>query len=250
MLRFFRLIRRKLIEEQKVRQYIYYAIGEILLVVIGILIALQVNNWNEKRIERNLRDDLIARYAKDLSSNKEYLESRMSEMAGDLKIIDDITVRLKNDPIHPDTLMKIGLIEFYPNYYSFAELKNDTYSSLVSNNELRIMPDELSSKMIAINFQMNDLIRAQALVSEFYRNSVTDYTSRYPMPEGNSIYSLSTSESLWNSLNKEEWMMAFNGVMFTKKASYLSVLPRADSLLLSINETLTHISHEYSNELN
>ena len=51
MLKFLRHIRKKLIEEDNVRKYLLYAIGEILLVVIGILIALQVNNWNEHRLE-------------------------------------------------------------------------------------------------------------------------------------------------------------------------------------------------------
>ena len=47
MLKFFRRIRRKLIDEGNLKKYLIYAIGEILLVVIGILIALQINNWNE-----------------------------------------------------------------------------------------------------------------------------------------------------------------------------------------------------------
>jgi len=59
MLRFFRTIRKKLIEEDNVRKYLLYAVGEILLVVIGILLALQVNNWNEER--------------KNLAKEKEYL---------------------------------------------------------------------------------------------------------------------------------------------------------------------------------
>jgi len=50
MLRFFRTIRKKMIEQENVSKYLLYAIGETLLVVIGILIALQVNNWNEVRI--------------------------------------------------------------------------------------------------------------------------------------------------------------------------------------------------------
>ena len=49
MLKFFRRIRRKLLNEGSLRKYLVYAIGEILLVMVGILLALQVNNWNEGR---------------------------------------------------------------------------------------------------------------------------------------------------------------------------------------------------------
>jgi hypothetical protein len=48
MIKFFRKIRRQLFSENKFSKYLLYAIGEILLVVIGILIALSINNWNEK----------------------------------------------------------------------------------------------------------------------------------------------------------------------------------------------------------
>lgn len=49
MIKFFRKIRQRLLMEQKTAQYLKYAIGEIILVVIGILIALELNNWNEER---------------------------------------------------------------------------------------------------------------------------------------------------------------------------------------------------------
>ena len=52
MLRFFRQIRQRLLTENKFSKYLLYAIGEILLVVIGILIALQVDSWNEERIQK------------------------------------------------------------------------------------------------------------------------------------------------------------------------------------------------------
>jgi len=49
MIKFFRKIRYDLMEKNKTGKYLKYAIGEIVLVVIGILIALQINNWNEER---------------------------------------------------------------------------------------------------------------------------------------------------------------------------------------------------------
>ncbi|NER11696.1 hypothetical protein SAMN06265375_10556 [Muriicola jejuensis] len=52
MIKFFRRIRYDLMEKNKAGQYLKYAIGEIILVVIGILIALSINNYNEERILR------------------------------------------------------------------------------------------------------------------------------------------------------------------------------------------------------
>ena len=49
MIKFFRKIRQSLLSENKISKYLLYAIGEILLVVIGILIALSINNWNQER---------------------------------------------------------------------------------------------------------------------------------------------------------------------------------------------------------
>ena len=49
MIRFFRSIRQQLMNENKPAKYLKYAVGEVLLVMIGILLALQVNNWNEGR---------------------------------------------------------------------------------------------------------------------------------------------------------------------------------------------------------
>ena len=54
MLKFFRKIRQKLISEGNLKRYLIYAVGEILLVMIGILLALQVNNWNERNKARNI----------------------------------------------------------------------------------------------------------------------------------------------------------------------------------------------------
>ena len=53
MIKFFRKIRQNLLMENKTGKYFKYAIGEIVLVVIGILIALQINNWNEKHQAQN-----------------------------------------------------------------------------------------------------------------------------------------------------------------------------------------------------
>ena len=60
MIKFFRKIRQRLLTENKFSKYLLYAIGEIVLVVIGILIALQINNCNEERIDPELKREVLS----------------------------------------------------------------------------------------------------------------------------------------------------------------------------------------------
>ena len=60
-MKIFRKIRFQLLEKGKTSQYLKYAIGEILLVVIGILIALQINNWNEATKEQRILKDYLVK---------------------------------------------------------------------------------------------------------------------------------------------------------------------------------------------
>ena len=66
MLRFFRQIRKRLLTENRFSKYLLYAVGEILLVVIGILIALQVDTWNEDRIEKKAQQLSLNKLKEDL----------------------------------------------------------------------------------------------------------------------------------------------------------------------------------------
>ena len=72
MLTFFRRIRKGLLEGGRTSKYLLYAIGEIALVVIGILIALQINNWNEERKEKVLESKIHNQLYEELINSYEY----------------------------------------------------------------------------------------------------------------------------------------------------------------------------------
>jgi len=78
VLKFFRRIRQKLLSEGHLRKYLVYALGEIALVVIGILIALQINNWNEWRKERATEIELLNSLKEEITANIRQLEDGMS----------------------------------------------------------------------------------------------------------------------------------------------------------------------------
>ena len=74
MIKFFRKIRQKLLSENKFSKYLLYAVGEILLVIIGILIALSINNWNEHRKLKIEEQSSLKDLRGEVASNIEALE--------------------------------------------------------------------------------------------------------------------------------------------------------------------------------
>lgn len=105
MIKIFRKTRQRLLAENKFRKYLVYAIGEIILVVIGILIALQINNWNESR-----KNDLLL---------KQYEQSLIRELRTDL-------IRLKSlDSVNSAKKMAIQ------NYFDYYNSENSETEELL-----------------------------------------------------------------------------------------------------------------------
>ena len=81
MIKFFRHIRKSLLEQNKMGKYFKYAIGEIILVMIGILLALQVNNWNNNRIAQNEEKEVITKLHNDFLENKKNLNTYLDGLS-------------------------------------------------------------------------------------------------------------------------------------------------------------------------
>src|SRR5210317_1476581 len=104
MINFFRKIRQQLLSQNKVSKYLLYAIGEIVLVVIGILIALQINNWNEERRDRIIEQKVLEGLAKNLEMNIERFEKRLNNIQMYSKSGEIILSIIENKREETDTL--------------------------------------------------------------------------------------------------------------------------------------------------
>ncbi|MDX1333967.1 MAG: DUF6090 family protein [Robiginitalea sp.] len=78
MIRFFRTIRQRILTENKFNKYLLYAIGEILLVVVGILLALQIDTWNEQQKQRQESREFTMRLEKEVLKNIASAEAEMA----------------------------------------------------------------------------------------------------------------------------------------------------------------------------
>ena len=137
MIHFFRKIRHHLFAEKKFQKYLFYAIGEIILVVIGILIALQINNWNERRllneseiksyynIKQQLLDD-----QKELTEVKKFnrYHSKVYEFANNIISSQDYN---KQD--------SLALCAMRLAWYSDFHRSGNIYETLVNSGDLKLL---------------------------------------------------------------------------------------------------------------
>ncbi len=171
MINFFRKTRKKLANDNKFFTYSRYAIGEIVLVVIGILIALQINNWNEgqrarseeKFLLENLHDDLQA-----ASTQSEGFIKREELLIDRLILALDIHPAGKTAPpeFYVDSVIINMIWEFESNVpvvNSYAEIKNTGKTSLIRNREIRQKFTNLELRINYLNTQVKDRLTVQQI---------------------------------------------------------------------------------------
>ncbi len=131
MIKFFKIIRQKLLPQNKVSKYLIYAAGEIVLVVVGILIALQINNWNEYQKERKTELQVLKEVAENLEANILRLQSMIERCNIDNQSADIITSVVDNNLAYSDSLNKYFYYALNPvdegpflSYVGFESLKN------------------------------------------------------------------------------------------------------------------------------
>jgi hypothetical protein len=125
-------------------KYLLYAFGEILLVVIGILIALQINNWNDERKNRQKEASILNQIHKDFLSNKVQLDSIKANNLAVLKGCDALLSQMpfKKDSIQTDSIRKsfsiiFSVKTFNPSNGAVEALINSSSFDLIQNDTLR-----------------------------------------------------------------------------------------------------------------
>lgn len=97
MVKIYRNIRQKLLSESKTGKYIKYAVGEIVLVVIGILIALQVNNWNEGRKSKLQQTVFLKNIRQDLMNDLVQLDKIIDYQTKKLQVVTALSEELTHE---------------------------------------------------------------------------------------------------------------------------------------------------------
>lgn len=136
-MKLFRKIRQALIKEGNLKRYLLYAIGEILLVMIGISLAFQLDNWNENRIKKNAEIKYYENIRDQIADDKALVTRQIhfnNRYMAQFNYANEILET--NDRTRMDTL---GLIVRNLTQYSDFDKKGNIYETLVNSGEIKLL---------------------------------------------------------------------------------------------------------------
>ena len=195
MIKFFRRLRQKLLEENRFSKYLLYAFGEIILVVIGILIALQLNNWNEaqklKETERIILADLKSEFLENIESAEGSIE---------LNLLNSQTCVQINDLIQSDSLQyyqkKLDSCLVQLGYISSYKPDRGVMDQIINSGKINVLSNpKLRSSITKLNSTIDEAASDSKYASENYTHNLFPYLAKYfPLANGDLVKPLFQDE--------------------------------------------------------
>jgi len=232
-MKLFRKIRQTLIKEGNLKKYFLYAIGEILLVMIGISLAFQVNNWNDGRIERNaeiryyenIRDQIID--DKDLIQGQVRYNNRyMTQFKYANEIIET------NDRSKMDTL---GVIVRNLTNYSDFDREGNIYETMVNSGEIKLLRNlKIVNDIRNLEENYKYMNRMESIHYDAMMNHVVITTTRVLKFSDNQI----KKPDLVYTYEFQNMILILTQIMEEKNNTYTSALDKIESTILHIDKEL------------
>jgi hypothetical protein len=266
MFRIFRKIREELLLGKKTRRYIGYAVGELVLVVFGILIALQINNWNEERIEQRQIADYAHALIKDLERDLAMIEVIKTEIDVLIKKIDTLAAYIEDRPFEELRNIDLYYLMRAPFYRPYA-WNRTALEQIKSSGALRQMKNQaLAEKISAYEAFTNHLEGDFVFDRTVGTNSVAlagtvinmNYPNVHEVFGSTSPSSFSFPESQFHMTYRDTNLSLLTGNMedikvvvnsYLTLGGYYGIRPRADTempkLTANARELIVLLKEEY-----
>jgi len=205
-----------MLTENKFSKYLLYAIGEIFLVVIGILIALSINNWNESRKNQELVSIYKTELINDLLLDVNHFKFHSSHAEEENKIIDSLRTILKRANANEDTLNNIirQSLTFFKreNWIMIATteyplVSDNTFQSLQNSGQITLLDNELQEEIVSFygytrkyTFMVQEILTSKNEVYFDYINIIPAMQSKKMNIVNQSLYNQVWNNVDWNSV--------------------------------------------------
>lgn len=253
MIKFFRHIRQRLLTENKFSKYLLYAIGEIVLVVIGILIALAINNWNQELINDTSGKDLLTRIHSDLVQDTLKFRTNIARNDSVREEVKAALVTLYDGIGHKEQVQKMSSTWDLALDQAFSPNDN-TYQSMVSSGTLGLIRNlELKEQIIDLysEYDQNRVLLSSISKWMIGIASAMDTETDF-IKFGNEVNDIFTTEEMLNDNdfaylnNKEDPKFKLTVRAFSASAFYLkvnnayqfSLIKKCDTVLSLLDQEL------------
>ena len=234
MIKFFRRVRQRLITENKFSKYLIYAIGEIILVVIGILLALQINNWNEHRKTRLTEATKLNKLLEDLKLDSITFDSNIKVLSTINNLhqqLYNIGYKNSNEPLTENPRHIRRYVGFNPPSQKTSTLLISQLNNETIRKELIDYNEDLNKGLIEMNEFISivkDNIRPYLGQKEVYNLS-----SQFEALDANDVNMLSKNDLIKISKNSD-----FQQLIFEANFKLKSIINGLKNKLLTQNNSL------------
>ena len=248
MIKFFRHIRKQLLTENKFSKYLLYAVGEIVLVVIGILLALQINTWNEGKKNQKEAHKILLQLKHEFETNNELIDTCIEFQRRRLKAIERFKDGFEPTKNLSADSLKI-LVSDLGSDWKYEPVKNNIESVISSGKINLIQNDSIKNEIrywgTAIN-KYNDLYESQ---DELYNKNILPILSEnYPMfefdPKHDSTFEANTDAIFNNLKNENSFVFITNEVALLLYWTEKGVKAQQDKILAKIDLELNEMTRE------
>ncbi|WP_111307497.1 DUF6090 family protein [Confluentibacter sediminis] len=253
MIKFFRKIRQKMLIENKFSNYLIYAIGEIILVVIGILIALAINNSNQNRViqkkEQTYLNGLKAEFQTSKFKLSELIKINKSNFYGAKKLLEDISN--KNESPSEKQFSELLLntfssdISFNPNNSLLSEMISSGSLKDISNTTLRIKLTNWISTIEDVSKQESELGIQREKVLDIFRTNENSLRTIFDLTGISQEIGLQKMEQTVSNLDLLKSRKFENNILMfilttnaMEKAHYQPLMEDLDSILKLIENEI------------
>jgi competence protein ComGC len=217
-----------------------YAIGEIILVMIGILLALQVNNWNEERKKQNLKGVYKRALMEDLEKDINQLSIDIDKTVKDLENCKSIGRIITENELDVDSIIIIYRKEFDFFIYVDRNFNRNTIEALLGSGNINLFEDTLYDDLMRFNNLQKEVVSAIDTELGFYMNYLTQ--NNLPQTDEVSLIQGGNLEQIWNLIDKDKFLMSFNSVLNSKSIVNKEMLDKRRELMKETKSLLELLS--------
>ena len=232
MNQFLRKIRQKFLSEGNTGKFLKYAIGEIILVVIGILIALEVNNLNDLRKSNQQENLLIEALKTDLKMDITMLDRQLNILREDSTQNIGLVQKMSDSNVTIETLKQIARYEFEPKLPVTFTFNDNTIQSLLSTGSLNIMDRWILEDILSLNEIHKTYISRTNLNLTAYVNQLTAFARNYPLRDyGNINPDSKLADAIWKKAVFEELGLSLNSIISIRNVTNSYALEQINEIL-------------------